>query len=81
MCFDLTGLIGNNWQRVGSGWSGSTKLAYIKETNSGPVSNLYLGVIFDSYNDQLGFAATEVEATISAPSAILPPVEAAAIVR
>ena len=70
-CFDSNGYIDNDWQWVGTGQSGTTKLNYITETAEGPTNTLYLGVIFDD-KTQLGFAASTVEATISATPALPP---------
>ena len=40
-------------------------MGYIKEDNSGTTNNAYLGTIFDKKDQQIGLAATTIEAVIS----------------
>ncbi len=71
-CFDSTDYIGRDWEWVGTGREGkATALPYIQNYKDGPTNVLYLGVIFDG-KEQLGFAATKIEACISATPAVPP---------
>ena len=53
------------WQYVGREQQGSHKMSYIKEENPGPTNNVYVGPIFDNTDQQIGLAATIIEAVIS----------------
>ena len=67
--FDPTKYIDNDWQYVGEGYAGTTKLNYIEAQESGKdLDTEYLGVIFDYIGKnyvQLGYASTTIEAVIS----------------
>ena len=67
--------IDNDWQWVGNGERGSTKLNYIKEEQQGPTNKQYVGAIFDwngSSYVQIGMAASTIEAAVSATPALPP---------
>ena len=67
--FDPAKYIDNDWQYVGEGQKGTTKLNYIEEQESGKdLDTEYLGVIFDYIGKsyvQLGYASTTIQAVIS----------------
>ena len=67
MNFDPNGYIDNDWQWVGPGETGSTKLNYIEEYYEGPGITQYLGVIFkgSSPDEQMGLAAQAIAAGIT----------------
>ena len=58
--FDPKGYL--KWQYVGRGQKGSHN---IKEDNAGPTNNTYVGPIFDKKEQQIGLAATTIQAVIS----------------
>ena len=76
--FDPKAYIDSDWQLVGNGHAGRTKLNYIKEEEEGPTNKQYVGAIFDDSSSasvyvQNEIAASTIEATISATSAVPPP--------
>lgn len=70
LCFDPNNAIDR--ANVGTGSSGQIlTLQKTTELSEGPTNMQYLGVIFDD-TEQLGFAASTIQATISAHAALLP---------
>ena len=65
--FDPKGYIDKDWQWVGPGKTGSTKLNSIEEYREGQVETQYLGVIFkgSSPDEQMGLAAMTIAAGIT----------------
>ena len=75
MNFQPGGYIDNDWQYVGEGKAGTTKLNYIEEKQCGQKGKQYLGVIFDNTGAgyvQLGYACTRIGAVISTSSEVPP---------
>ena len=75
MNFQSDGYIDNDWQYVGEGQAGTTKLNYIEEKQYGQIDKQYLGVVFDNVGEgyvQLGYAATRIEAVISVADEVPP---------
>jgi len=74
LCFYSTfnphGYIKRNY--VGRGYKGIHKMGYIREKNSGPINNTYVGAVFDKKDQQIGLAATTIEAVISVDSPLPP---------
>ena len=67
MNFDPNGYIDNDWQWVGPGETGSTKLNKIKENHEGQGITEYLGVIFkgSSPDEQMGLANQAIAAAVT----------------
>ena len=57
-----------DWQWVGPGYQGETKLNQIYQSEDGPINTHYIGVIFDwacNGYTQRGYTGTSIQATIS----------------
>ena len=73
--FQHDGYIDNDWQYVGEGQAGATKLNHLEEKQYGQIDKQYLGVIFDYISEgyvQLGYADTRIEAVISTSDEVPP---------